>query len=277
MQPNPITVQETSAPAPEPDFGDDAAASHAPLQEARILAFRRDFAAPRDYELPAAGGGFAGRALRVNVPFASRSARGQLLYSASKRGLDVAGALTLILLALPLFALVAALVKATSRGPVLFRHKRIGRGGREFWCFKFRTMSADAEERLKRDARLRQQFEAEYKLRHDPRVTPVGRFLRRSSLDELPQLWQVLRGEMSLVGPRPGVAPELAKYSIYANKLLTVKPGLSGMWQVCGRSDTTYPQRVMMDMHYIDHRSLALDAKLLLLTVSAVLRKSGAC
>ena len=279
MQPNPITVQETSAPAPESDFGDTPAhaATHTPQHEARVLAFRRDFAAPRDYELPPSWGPSATRTLRVSVPFASRSPRHQVLYAACKRGLDVTGALVLLLLTSPLFLVVALLVKATSRGPVLFKHRRLGRDGREFWCFKFRTMSADAEERLKRDARLRRQFETTFKLRHDPRVTPVGAFLRRSSLDELPQLWQVLRGDMSLVGPRPIVPPELQKYSIYGKKLLTVKPGLSGMWQVCGRSDTTYPQRVMMDMHYIDHRCLALDARLLLLTVSAVLRKSGAC
>jgi lipopolysaccharide/colanic/teichoic acid biosynthesis glycosyltransferase len=138
-------------------------------------------------------------------------------------------------------------------------------------------MIANAEERLKRDPQLRQRFEEKFKLEDDPRITPLGSFLRKTSLDELPQLFHVLRGEMSLVGPRPIVEAELAKYSIYAKKLLTVKPGLSGLWQVCGRSDTTYPQRVMMDMQYIDHRSFGLDMRLLLLTVSAVVRKSGAC
>lgn len=137
-------------------------------------------------------------------------------------------------------------------------------------------MIADAEERLKRDPNLRQQFEEKYKLEDDPRITPLGRFLRRTSLDELPQLIHVLRGEMTLVGPRPIVENELGKYSIHANKLLTVKPGLSGLWQVCGRSDTTYPQRVMMDMHYIDHRCFTLDLQLLLLTATAVVKKSGA-
>jgi lipopolysaccharide/colanic/teichoic acid biosynthesis glycosyltransferase len=199
------------------------------------------------------------------------------VYAFCKRAVDISVALALLLLALPLFVIVAVLVKATSRGPVLFRHRRLGLGGREFECLKFRTMVANADEELKRNNFLRRQFEQTYKLRHDPRVTPVGAFLRRTSLDELPQLVHVLRGEMSLVGPRPIVRPELEKYSIYGDKLLTVKPGLSGLWQVCGRSDTTYPQRVMMDMNYIDHRSLSLDLRLMLLTVAAVVRKSGAC
>ena len=159
---------------------------------------------------------------------------------------------------------------------MFFAHRRLGFNGKEFACLKFRTMVADAEEKLNKDPQLRRQFEEKFKLEDDPRITPLGAFLRRTSLDELPQLFHVLRGEMTLVGPRPIVESELSKYSIYANKLLTVKPGLSGLWQVCGRSHTTYPQRVMMDMHYIDHRSLALDARLLLLTASAVIRKSGA-
>jgi lipopolysaccharide/colanic/teichoic acid biosynthesis glycosyltransferase len=172
--------------------------------------------------------------------------------------------------------IIAALVKMTSKGPVFFAHRRLGHNGRQFDCLKFRTMIADAEERLKSDPSLRQQFEEKFKLEDDPRITPLGNFLRRTSLDELPQLFHVLRGDMSLVGPRPIVQNELSKYSIYANKLLSVKPGLSGLWQVCGRSHTTYPQRVMMDMHYIDHRCLTLDLQLLLLTASAVIKKSGA-
>jgi lipopolysaccharide/colanic/teichoic acid biosynthesis glycosyltransferase len=124
---------------------------------------------------------------------------------------------------------------------------------------------------------LLRRFEEKFKLDDDPRITRLGAFLRRTSLDELPQLLHVVSGEMSLVGPRPIIKDELGKYSIYAHKLLSVKPGLSGLWQVCGRSDTTYPQRVLMDMHYIDHRSFKLDLRLLFLTSSAVIRKSGAC
>jgi lipopolysaccharide/colanic/teichoic acid biosynthesis glycosyltransferase len=205
------------------------------------------------------------------------SPRARSIYLLGKRALDVSVALFMLLVALPLLLLLAVLVKVTSKGPVFFAHRRIGHNGEEFDCLKFRTMIADAEERLKRDPNLRQQFEEKFKLEDDPRITPLGKFLRRTSLDELPQLFHVLTGEMSLVGPRPIVQNELSKYSIYANKLLSVKPGLSGLWQVCGRSDTTYPQRVMMDMHYIDHRSFTLDLQLLLLTATAVIRKTGAC
>jgi lipopolysaccharide/colanic/teichoic acid biosynthesis glycosyltransferase len=204
------------------------------------------------------------------------SARARSFYQLSKRGLDISVSLVLLMMAMPLLLIIAALVKMTSKGPVFFAHRRLGHNGKAFDCLKFRTMIADAEERLKSDPNLRQQFEEKFKLEDDPRITPLGNFLRRTSLDELPQLLHVLRGEMSLVGPRPIVENELSKYSIYANKLLSVKPGLSGLWQVCGRSHTTYPQRVMMDMHYIDHRCLTLDLQLLLLTASAVVKKSGA-
>src|SRR5207245_2511827 len=167
--------------------------------------------------------------------------------------------LALLLLALPAFMIVALLIKGTSPGPVFFKHRRLGQGGREFWCCKFRTMVADAEARLQQDKHLRRQFEAAYKIKDDPRVTPVGAFLRKTSLDELPQLLHVLRGEMSLIGPRPIVAPELCRYGLYQDQLLAVRPGLGGLWQACGRSDTTYGERVRLDVLYIEHRCLALD------------------
>jgi lipopolysaccharide/colanic/teichoic acid biosynthesis glycosyltransferase len=199
------------------------------------------------------------------------------LYQLCKRGLDIAVSLGLLLLSLPLFVIVAILIKATSRGPVIFKQKRLGRKGHEFLCLKFRTMYADAEERLRQDTELRQQFEESFKINGDPRITPVGAFLRRSSIDELPQLLHVLRGEMSLIGPRPIVKPELSKYSIYGKKLLSVKPGLGGLWQACGRSEVTYAQRVLLDMHYIDHRCLLLDIQLMFLTALAVFKGHGAC
>jgi lipopolysaccharide/colanic/teichoic acid biosynthesis glycosyltransferase len=199
------------------------------------------------------------------------------VYQLAKRGLDIVVAVGLLILVSPILLLLAVLVKMTSKGPVFFAHRRLGLDGKEFYCLKFRTMIADAEERLRNDPQLRRRFEEKFKLDDDPRITRLGAFLRRTSLDELPQLLHVFRGEMSLVGPRPIITDELGKYSIYAHKLLSVKPGLSGLWQVCGRSDTTYPQRVLMDMHYIDHRSFKLDCRLLLLTASAVIRKSGAC
>ncbi len=205
------------------------------------------------------------------------SYRPRSFYQIGKRSLDVSVAFVLLLAVSPVLLVLALLVKLSSKGPVFFAHRRLGRDGKEFNCLKFRTMIANAEERLKKDPELRKRFEEKFKLEDDPRITPLGAFLRRTSLDELPQLFHVLSGEMSLVGPRPIVEGELNKYSIYSKKLLSVRPGLSGLWQVCGRSDTTYPQRVMMDMHYIDHRCFSLDLRLLLLTASAVIRKSGAC
>lgn len=211
------------------------------------------------------------------TPYALQSEGRRARYELYKQGIDMVGALLLLLFAAPLFMIVAICIKLTSPGPVLYKHRRLGRGGKEFWCVKFRTMAVDADDQLKRNAKLRQRFAENYKIKDDPRVTRLGSFLRTTSLDELPQLVHVLRGEMSLIGPRPIVKPELSKYTIYGTKLLSVKPGLSGMWQACGRSDTTYAERVLMDMHYIDHRSLALDIQLLLRTVVAVLMKAGAC
>jgi lipopolysaccharide/colanic/teichoic acid biosynthesis glycosyltransferase len=251
--------------------------SHTTVSDAaNVLIFRRPFNG-QDFALPHLPGRLVARTFSVRTPYASRSARSQALYNLCKRGFDIAGASVLLLITSPLFVLVALVVKVTSPGPTFFRHKRLGQNGREFVCLKFRTMVADAEERLKRDTHLRGQFEEAFKIKDDPRITRTGALLRKTSLDELPQLFQVLRGEMSLIGPRPIVERELAKYAIYGVKLLSVKPGLSGLWQVCGRSDTTYPQRVMMDMHYIDHRGLRLDLQLLLLTTIAVLRRAGAC
>lgn len=201
----------------------------------------------------------------------------KISYEMGKRALDVSLSLVGILLALPLLALLALLIKLTSPGPVLFRHRRLGLRGKEFWCLKLRTMVPDAEERLREDSLFRSEFEREFKLRDDPRVTPLGALLRATSLDELPQLFNILKGDMTFIGPRPIVRPELAKYGEWGVKLLTVKPGLTGLWQSCGRSDTTYVERVEMDMAYIDHRCPLLDLRILLMTAGAVLRKRGSC
>jgi lipopolysaccharide/colanic/teichoic acid biosynthesis glycosyltransferase len=214
--------------------------------------------------------------IRPQALYVTRPRWRRALYRIAKRGLDIGLSLMLLVLTLPVFAVVAVLIKATSPGPVLFRHKRIGRGDKEFWCVKFRTMVVDAEEQLQRDPRLRQQFEVKFKLEDDPRLTPVGAFLRRTSIDELPQLLQVLKGDMSLIGPRPIVKPELARYGAYQQKLLTVKPGLSGFWQACGRSETTYDERVRMDMDYVDFRCLRLDLLLVLLTAVSISTRRGA-
>ena len=197
-------------------------------------------------------------------------------YEAAKRAIDIVGALAALILAGPLLLAIAAGVKLTSPGPVFFRQKRLGRGGRVFWCYKFRTMVADAEARLAQSKELRAKFDASFKIKDDPRITPFGAILRKTSLDEFPQLWNVLLGDMSLIGPRPIVPPELSKYGGFGERLLLVKPGLGGIWQVSGRSDTTYDDRIAMDMDYVDSRSLWLDVKLMALTALVVVRGRGA-
>ena len=197
-------------------------------------------------------------------------------YEAAKRVTDLVGAAASLTLLIPLLVAIAACVKLSSPGPVLFTQSRLGRGGRPFPCYKFRTMVADAESRLASCDQMVTRFGENYKLKNDPRVTPVGAFLRRTSLDELPQLWNVLMGDMSLIGPRPIVEPERVKYGPFAETLVTVKPGLGGLWQVSGRSDTTYPERVALDMTYVHSRSLSLDLQLLFRTALVVLRGRGA-
>jgi lipopolysaccharide/colanic/teichoic acid biosynthesis glycosyltransferase len=176
----------------------------------------------------------------------------------------------------PVLIGLAVAIRMTSSGPAFFLQRRLGRGGVEFWCFKFRTMVVGAERMLEADPQLQDRFRATYKIKDDPRTTGLGAWLRKTSLDELPQLFNILLGHMSLIGPRPIVSPERSKYSEYADKLLSVKPGLGGYWQVYGRSDTTYEQRVHMDMTYIDNRSTVLDLKLMLLTVGVALKRQGA-
>jgi exopolysaccharide biosynthesis polyprenyl glycosylphosphotransferase len=189
---------------------------------------------------------------------------------------DRALALTALLLVAPLCLVVAALIKLTSRGPVLFRQTRVGRGGREFQVFKFRTMVAGAHgmrqsltDRNESDGLL-------FKIRDDPRVTLVGRWLRKWSLDELPQLANVVRGQMSLVGPRPPLPEEVAKYDGDVARRLLVKPGITGLWQVSGRSDLSWEDGVRLDLYYVENWSLAADLVILCKTVGAVIRQHGA-
>jgi len=167
-------------------------------------------------------------------------------------------------------------VKATSRGPVLFRQTRVGRGGAEFSMLKFRSMCVDAEERKAELHALSEGNGVLFKMKQDPRVTPIGRVLRRLSLDELPQLFNVLRGEMSLVGPRPPLPAEVALYAPDDTRRMLVKPGLTGLWQVSGRSDLTWEESVRLDLRYVDNWSMALDLLILCKTARAVLRGGGA-
>ena len=199
----------------------------------------------------------------------SRFARGL------KRALDVAGSALLLILTAPVIATLALLVKVQDGGPVIHRRRVVGPEG-DFDAFKLRSMRVDADEILRRDPALRREFEVNFKLKDDPRVTPVGAFMRRTSLDELPQLWNVLKGEMSLVGPRMITPAELQKYGEAGWIFGCVKPGLTGYWQIQGRQEVAYENRVAMDLFYVQNWSLALDLKILVKTPLRVLRGAGA-
>ena len=192
-----------------------------------------------------------------------------------KRTIDLIGSLLLLVTLSPLFLAIALVIQMIEGSPILHRRRVLGPKG-EFDAFKFRSMHRDADRILQNDPRLQASFRENFKLKTDPRVTRIGSFLRKTSLDELPQLFNVLMGQMSLVGPRMITAPELAKYGEYQNLLLTVKPGLTGSWQVNGRQDVSYAERVRMDLDYIRNWSLKTDLELLLLTPLRVIRGSGA-
>jgi Undecaprenyl-phosphate galactose phosphotransferase WbaP len=198
----------------------------------------------------------------------------------TKRCLDLVAATLGGIVLLPLFFYLAVAVKMSSRGPILYGHERIGRNGRRFNAWKFRTMFQNAnavlEHYLEEHPELRSEWEADHKLRFDPRVTRIGRFLRKTSLDELPQLWNVICGEMSLVGPRPIVTAEIAKYGQYYGLYTMVKPGITGLWQVSGRNNTTYDERVQLDAYYVRNWSPWMDLYLLLRTIRIVLFAKGA-
>ena len=195
------------------------------------------------------------------------------------RILDCTGAILLLLFLMPVIIPIAVLIVVLDPGPVIFAHRRIGCGGRTFYCLKFRTMHVGAEQRLTnllaQNPELRLQWERHQKLRNDPRVTRFGRLLRLASLDELPQLLNVLRGEMSFVGPRPIVAAEIPRFGRFIESYYAVRPGLTGLWQVSGRSDTVYRRRVATDVLYARKRSLGLNAWILLATIPAVLLGHG--
>ena len=192
-----------------------------------------------------------------------------------KEFVDRLGAAILIVLLLPLYFLVALIVLVDDGWPVIYRRRVVGTKG-EFDAYKFRSMWRDAGTLLEQDPALKREYERNFKLREDPRVTRSGAFLRKYSLDELPQLFNVIKGQMSLVGPRMITAEELSKYGRYRDLLMTTKPGLTGYWQTRGRQDTSYEERVRMDVHYITHWSLALDLRILFETPWKVIRGKGA-
>lgn len=195
------------------------------------------------------------------------------------RMLDIVIAVCGIVFLLPLMISIAVAIKLTEGGPVLFRHRRVGYARRQFECFKFRTMHVNSAkilaDHLAADPAARQEWQLSQKLQNDPRVSALGLFLRVTSMDELPQLFNVLRGDMALVGPRPVVTAELRHYGRYARYYFSVRPGLTGLWQVSGRSNTSYRRRVAYDVTYVRSRSLVTDIKILFRTIPAVVMAKG--
>jgi Undecaprenyl-phosphate galactose phosphotransferase WbaP len=202
------------------------------------------------------------------------------MYYHVKRAIDLVLVILGGIFIVPICTVIAILIKLDSRGPVVFRHERYGRDGRSFRVLKFRTMAVNGDELLKHalasNPALRAEWERDQKLRKDPRVTRMGRFLRITSLDELPQLWNVFKGDMSLVGPRPIVANEFKKYGDKLEIYMQATPGITGLWQVSGRNNTTYDQRVNYDCQYVAAQSTLLDLKILLRTIKVVLFREGA-
>jgi lipopolysaccharide/colanic/teichoic acid biosynthesis glycosyltransferase len=217
----------------------------------------------------------------VAIPYARPrvARRGMAFDRILSRLSDIAIALIVLILALPLLIGVALAVKGQDGGPMIFAHERIGRNGRLFRCFKFRSMVLDADARLtavlETDPEARAEWARDHKLRVDPRVTRVGDFLRRSSLDELPQLFNVLRGEMSIVGPRPPIASEVANYALEHFRRLEVMPGLTGLWQIQARHDSSFATYIALDTAYVENWSFWLDLKILVRTARVVIRGTG--
>lgn len=197
-------------------------------------------------------------------------------YHIVKRIFDLIASLCGLIILSPLFLVVALLIKCEDHGPVFYKQKRVGKDQREFDMFKFRSMHVDADKRL---TELKEQNEVDgpmFKMKNDPRITSVGRFLRKTSLDELPQLWNVLRGDMSLVGPRPPLPREVANYSKYDLQRLWVIPGITGLWQATERNNVGFEEMVELDLEYIKKRSLLFDVKIILLTIVAIIHPNGA-
>lgn len=205
--------------------------------------------------------------------------RSGIIYRFIKRTFDfIISGLSLILLS-PIFLLIAVLIKFDSKGKVFYKHKRIGKNGEYIYLYKFRSMYSDSKERLEKmleDPKIRKEWEENYKLDNDPRITKIGSILRKTSLDELPQLFNILVGDMSIVGPRPVIDDEIKKYGSNKDKLLSVTPGLTGWWACNGRSCTSYEDRMKLELYYVDHRNILLDIKVIIKTAISVIKKDGA-
>lgn len=206
----------------------------------------------------------------------------QIKHIPLKRIFDILFSMTALTFLSPLLLLITLLIKFSCGGKSIYAQERIGRGGKRFKCYKFRTMFPDAEKRLQEilhaSPELKNEWKQSFKLKNDPRITPLGRFLRRTSLDELPQFWNVLKGDLSVVGPRPVVLDEIVDYyKEKAEKVLSIRPGITGLWQISGRSDLqNYETRVSLDEHYVDHRAFFSDLKIVLKTIPCIFLSRGA-
>ena len=196
-------------------------------------------------------------------------------YKIIKVFFDFIFALSCLIAGSPFFLIIALLIKLSSRGPIFFSHERIGRNNRPFQCIKFRTMHPEADDLLENlianNKNLKKEYEETHKLKNDPRITDIGKFLRKTSLDEMPQFLNVLRMEMSIVGPRPIVKEELEKYGNSISKVLSIKPGITGLWQVSGRNNLSYKRRVFLDCLYVDNINLLLDIRIIIRTFGVIL------
>ena len=199
------------------------------------------------------------------------------VYDFVKRFADIICSAIAIILLSPFFIIISIAIKATSKGPVIFVHNRVGKNGKKIGIYKFRSMVMNAEELIEKfTPEQKEEFKKNFKLKNDPRITKIGKFLRKTSLDELPQLFNILKGDLSIVGPRPIIEVETKIYGKYKDMLLSVKPGLTGFWAANGRSDTSYKRRRAMEIYYVKNRSLLFDIKIILKTAVSVFKGEGA-
>jgi len=221
--------------------------------------------------------GYSDKKIICNIYKNELGVSDKVVYRFIKRAFDIIISLLALIILLPVFIIIGILVKIDSKGPVFFLHKRIGKDGKEIKIFKFRTMVQNAEELMTRfTPEQKREFEENYKLDNDFRITKVGNILRKTSLDELPQLLNILKGDMSIVGPRPLVKDELEKYGENKEKFLSVTPGLTGNWACNGRSDINYDERIKLELDYVDNCSLLMDIKIIFKTAISVFKKEGA-
>jgi len=217
------------------------------------------------------------RSIQVEHSQRSIAVNDSIFYLAAKRTLDILGSLLGLICLSWLFIIVAILIKLEDpKGPVIFKQLRVGKNGKQFYMYKFRSMVTNAEEMLESLLHLNEATGAMFKMKEDPRVTRIGKFIRKTSIDELPQLWNVLKGDMSLVGPRPPLPREVAHYTEYDKQRLLVMPGCTGLWQVSGRNDVGFREMVELDLQYIRNRSLLYDVKIILQTIKIMFKPNSA-